>query len=126
MADLESIANRLSGLTVLEAAELSRMLEVKWGVSASAPSVQTVLSDVPTEPVVEQTEYTVILSAVAADKKINVIKEIRAITGLGLKEAKDFAESAGPSKILKADVSKDEATAMKTRIEEAGGTILIQ
>lgn len=127
MADLESIADRLSQLSVMEAAELSRMLEEKWGVSASAPVAviqpSTPAVETPTE---QQTEFSVILLSVHPDKKINVIKEVRSITGLGLKEAKEFTEAAGPAKQLKESISRDEADQIKKRLEEAGATITIQ
>ena len=127
MPDLESIANRLSTLTVLEAAELSRMLETHWGVSASAPTMAAVIPDVAPIVEVEQTEFTVILAGVAqADKKITVIKEIRAITGLGLKEAKEFTEGLGPTKVVKADVTKDEAAALKKRLEDVGAVVTVE
>jgi large subunit ribosomal protein L7/L12 len=127
MADLESIVARLSDLTVLEAAELSRMLEGHWGVSASAPTTASVVPEIVPVEAEQQTEFTVILSGIVqADKKITVIKEIRAITGLGLKEAKDFTEKAGPSQIVKESQSKDEAAAMKKRLEDAGGLVTIQ
>lgn len=127
MPDLASIVERLSELTVMEAAELSRMLEEKWGVSAAAPAAQA-----PVEQVVQtvapeaQTEFTVILASVNADKKINVIKEVRSITGLGLKEAKEFTEGAGPGKVIKESASKDEAETMKKRLEDAGATAEIR
>ena len=107
MANIEQLVADLSGLTVLEAAELAKALEEKWGVSAAAPAV-------------EKTEFTVVL-AEAGDKKINVIKEIRAITGLGLKEAKDLVE--GAPKEVKADVSKDEAAKIKKQLEDAGAKV---
>jgi len=110
MADLQKLVDDLSALTVLEAAELSKLLEEKWGVSAAAP-------------VEEQTEFTVIL-ADAGDKKINVIKEVRAITGLGLKEAKDLVE--GAPKPVKEGVSKDEAGKIKKQLEEAGAKVDIK
>lgn len=120
MADLQSIVDRLSSLSVMEAAELSRLLEEKWGVSASAPVAQVAA---PVQaPVVEQeqqTEFNVTLKSVNADKKITVIKEVRAITGLGLKEAKEFTESA--PKLLKEAVSRSEAERLKKQVEDAGG-----
>jgi large subunit ribosomal protein L7/L12 len=122
MADLSKIADQLSGLTVLEAAELAKMLEEKWGVSAAA----AVAVAVPgggggAAPVVEEkTEFTVVLAA-AGDKKIEVIKEIRAITGLGLKEAKDLVE--GAPKNVKEGVSKDEADKVKAQLEKAGAKV---
>lgn len=127
MPDLVSIAERLSSLTVLEAAELSRMLETHWGVSASAPTTAAVIPDVAPVEMVEQTDFSVILSGIAqADKKITVIKEVRAITGLGLKEAKEFTEAASPTQVVKADVTKEEATALKKRLEDVGGVVVIQ
>jgi large subunit ribosomal protein L7/L12 len=110
MADLAKLVDELSSLTVLEAAELSKMLEEKWGVSAAAPAAE------------EKTEFTVILKA-GGDKKINVIKEIRTITGLGLKEAKDLVE--GAPKTVKEGVSKDEAAKIKKVLEENGATVEI-
>lgn len=123
MADLANLVEQLSSLTVLEAAELSKMLEEKWGVSAAAP-VAVAAAGAPAAaaaaPAEEQTEFTVILTA-AGDKKINVIKEVRAITGLGLKEAKDLVE--GAPKEVKADVSKDEAEKIKKQLEDAGAKV---
>ena len=113
MADLEQIVDQLSGLTVIEAAELSKLLEEKWGVSAAAPVAGG-------EAAEEKSEFTVVLAA-AGDKKINVIKEVRTITGLGLKEAKDLVE--GAPKEVKAGISKDEADAMKAQLEAAGATV---
>lgn len=121
-ANLEKIVDDLSALTVIEAAELSKLLEDKWGVSAAAPVAVAAAgaaapgADAGAE---EKTEFDVILAS-AGDKKINVIKEVRAITGLGLKEAKDLVE--GAPKPLKEGVSKDEAEEIKKKIEEAGGT----
>ena len=116
-ADLEKIADDLSTLTVIEAAELSKMLEEKWGVSAAAPGAGA------EEAAEEKTSFNVILAAIG-EKKINVIKEVRAITGLGLKEAKDLVEAApGP---IKEDVTKDEAGEIKTKLEEVGATIELQ
>jgi large subunit ribosomal protein L7/L12 len=107
MANLQHLVDELSKLTVLEAAELSKLLEEKWGVSAAAPVAMAAAPGAAAAPAaVEKTEFTVMLMA-AGDKKINVIKEVRAITGLGLKEAKDLVEAA--PKEVKADVSKDEA-----------------
>ena len=123
MADLNKIVDDLSSLTVLEAAELSKMLEEKWGVSAAAPVAVAAApaggaaSDGGAE---EKTEFTINLTA-AGDKKINVIKEVRTITGLGLKEAKDLVEGA-PSK-LKDGVSKEDAEKFKKQLEEAGATV---
>jgi len=122
-ADLEKIAEDLSNLTVMEAAELSKMLEEKWGVSASAP-MAVAAAGAPgggeAEAAEEQTEFDVILAA-AGDKKINVIKEVRGITGLGLKEAKEMVE--GAPKPVKEGVSKDEAEELKKKLEDAGATI---
>jgi large subunit ribosomal protein L7/L12 len=115
MADLSKLVDELSALTVLEAAELSKLLEEKWGVSAAAAA--------PAAPVEEQTEFTVIL-AKAGDKKINVIKEIRTITGLGLKEAKDLVE--GAPKTVKEAVSKDDAAKIKKVLEEQGASVEIK
>ena len=121
MTDLSKIADDLSALTVLEAAELAKMLEEKWGVSASAAvAVAAAPGAAPAEAAEEKTEFTVILKA-AGDKKINVIKEVRAITGLGLKEAKDLVEAGG--KPVKEDVAKDEAEEIKKKLEEAGATV---
>ena len=121
MADLEQIVDQLSGLTVIEAAELSKLLEEKWGVSAAAPIAVAAAPAAGGEAAGEEkSEFTVVLAA-AGDKKINVIKEVRAITGLGLKEAKDLVE--GAPKELKAGISKDEADAMKTQLEAAGATV---
>jgi len=123
MADLQKIAEDLSGLTVLEASELTKILEEKWGVSAAAPVAVAAApaggaaSDGGAE---EKTEFTINLTA-AGDKKINVIKEVRTITGLGLKEAKDLVEGA-PSK-LKDGVSKEDAEKFKKQLEEAGATV---
>jgi len=121
MADLEQIVDQLSGLTVIEAAELSKLLEEKWGVSAAAPVAVAAAPGAGGEAAGEEkSEFTVVLAA-AGDKKINVIKEVRTITGLGLKEAKDLVE--GAPKELKAGISKDEADAMKTQLEAAGATV---
>ena len=119
MANLEQIAEDLSALTVMEAAELSKMLEEKWGVSAAAP-VAAAAAAAPAEAAEEKTEFDVILSA-AGDKKINVIKEVRTITGLGLKEAKDLVESA--PKPVKEAVKKEEAEEIKKKLEEAGAKV---
>ena len=120
MADLAKLVDDLSTLTVLEAAELSKMLEEKWGVSAAAP-VAMAAAQAEAAPVAEEkTEFDVILAA-AGEKKINVIKEVRAITGLGLKEAKDLVEAA--PKAVKEGVSKDEAEKIKKQLEEAGATV---
>jgi large subunit ribosomal protein L7/L12 len=122
MADLQKLVDDLSKLTVIEAAELSKLLEEKWGVSAAAP-VAVAAAAAPgaaAAPAEEQTEFTVIL-ANAGDKKINVIKEVRAITGLGLKEAKDLVE--GAPKTVKEGVSKDDAAKMKAQLESAGAKV---
>jgi large subunit ribosomal protein L7/L12 len=124
MADLTKLVDELSTLTVLEAAELSKMLEEKWGVSAAAPvAVAAAPAGVAAAPVEEQTEFTVILAA-AGDKKINVIKEIRTITGLGLKEAKDLVE--GAPKTVKEGANKDEAAKIKKQLEEQGATVEVK
>ena len=120
MADLEQIVDQLSGLTVIEAAELSKLLEEKWGVSAAAPAAAVAAPVAGGEAAEEKSEFTVVLAA-AGDKKINVIKEVRTITGLGLKEAKDLVE--GAPKEVKAGISKDEADAMKAQLEAAGATV---
>ena len=124
MANLQELVDNLSALTVLEAAELSKMLEEKWGVSAAAPVAVAAAPGAggaaPAEAAEEQTEFTVVLTA-GGDKKINVIKEVRAITGLGLKEAKDLVE--GAPKEVKADVSKDEAAKIKKQLEDAGAKV---
>ena len=125
MADLARLVEELSTLTVLEAAELSKLLETKWGVSAAAP-VAAAAAAAPTAaaaPVEEQTEFTVILAKVG-EKKINVIKEIRTITGLGLKEAKDLVE--GAPKTVKEGVNKDEAEKLKKQLEEQGAAVEIK
>jgi large subunit ribosomal protein L7/L12 len=122
MADLEKIVDELSNLTVLEAAELSKLLEEKWGVSAAAPvAVAAAAGGGEAAPAAEeQTEFDVVLAA-AGDKKINVIKEVRAITGLGLKEAKDLVEAA--PKAVKEAVSKEEAEGLKKKLEDAGASV---
>ena len=120
MADLSKIVDELSSLTVLEAAELSKMLEEKWGVSAAAPVAAAAGPVAAAAAVEEQTEFTVMLVA-AGDKKINVIKEVRAITGLGLKEAKDLVE--GAPKPVKEGVNKDEADKIKAQLEKAGAKV---
>jgi large subunit ribosomal protein L7/L12 len=126
MADLANLVEQLSSLTVLEAAELSKMLEEKWGVSAAAP-VAVAAAGAPAAaaaaPAEEQTEFTVILTA-AGDKKINVIKEIRTITGLGLKEAKDLVE--GAPKTVKESATKDEAAKIKKVLEESGASVEVK
>ncbi|HSR55910.1 MAG TPA: 50S ribosomal protein L7/L12 [Alphaproteobacteria bacterium] len=122
MADLDKLVDELSKLTVIEAAELAKKLEDTWGVSAAAP-VAVAAAAAPAEggeAAAEQTEFDVILAA-AGDKKINVIKEVRAITGLGLKEAKDLVE--GAPKPVKEGASKDEAAELKKKLEEAGATV---
>jgi large subunit ribosomal protein L7/L12 len=125
MANLEQLADQLSTLTVLEAAQLSKMLEEKWGVSAAAPVAVTAAPAVAAaaEPAEEQTEFDVVLTVVG-DKKINVIKEVRAVTNLGLKEAKDLVESA--PKTVKEAVKKEEAEQIKKKLEEAGATVEIK
>ena len=127
MADLSRLVEELSSLTVLEAAELSKMLEERWGVSAAAPVAMAAAAPAgggaAAAPVEEQTEFTVVLAAIG-DKKIEVIKEVRAITGLGLKEAKDLVE--GAPKPLKEGVDKDEAAKIKEKIEAAGGQVEIK
>ena len=123
MADLQKLVDELSALTVLEAAELSKMLEEKWGVSAAAPVAAAAPAVAAAAPVEEQTEFTVILAA-AGDKKINVIKEIRTITGLGLKEAKDLVEAA--PKTVKEATSKDDAAKIKKMLEDAGATVEVK
>ena len=123
MADLSKIVDELSGLTVLEAAELSKLLEEKWGVSAAAPMAMAAGGGgggAAAAEVEEKTEFDVVLTA-AGEKKINVIKEVRAITGLGLKEAKDLVE--GVPKEVKADVPKDEAAKIKKHPEDAGAKV---
>jgi large subunit ribosomal protein L7/L12 len=123
MSKIEQLVTDLSSLTVLEAAELAKLLEEKWGVSAAAPVAVAAAGGgaaAPAAAAVEKTEFTVILAS-AGDKKINVIKEVRAITGLGLKEAKDLVE--GAPKEVKADVSKDEAAKIKKQLEDAGAKV---
>jgi len=121
MADINTIADQLSTLTVMEAANLAKLLEEKWGVSAAAPVAMAAMPGAGVAaPVEEKTEFDVILLS-AGDKKIQVIKEVRAITGLGLKEAKDLVE--GAPKPVKEGVSKDEAAKFKKQIEEAGGQV---
>src|SRR6201993_2358016 len=122
MADLQKLVDELSSLTVMEAAELSKLLEDKWGVSAAAPVAAAAAAPAAAAaaaPAEEQTEFTVIL-AKAGDKKINVIKEVRTITGLGLKEAKDLVEAA--PKPVKEGVGKDEVAKIKKMLEDAGAT----
>jgi large subunit ribosomal protein L7/L12 len=121
MADLQKIVDELSGLTVLEAAELAKMLEEKWGVSAAAPvAMMAAGAAAPTAAVEEKTEFNVILTSVGA-QKINVIKEVRAVTSLGLKEAKDLVE--GAPKAVKEGVNKEEADKIKKQLEAAGATV---
>ena len=123
MADLSKIVADLSNLTVLEAAELAKMLEEKWGVSAAAAVAVAAGPAVAAAVVEEQTEFNVILIA-GGEKKINVIKEVRAITGLGLKEAKDLVEAGG--KAVKEGVSKDDAAKMKKQLEDAGAKVEVK
>jgi large subunit ribosomal protein L7/L12 len=121
MANLQKIVDELSGLTVLEAAELAKMLEEKWGVSAAAPvAMMAAGAAAPTAAVEEKTEFNVILTSVGA-QKINVIKEVRAVTSLGLKEAKDLVE--GAPKAVKEGVNKEEADKIKKQLEAAGATV---
>ncbi|QIG51506.1 50S ribosomal protein L7/L12 [Nordella sp. HKS 07] len=121
MADLSKIVDDLSALTVLEAAELSKLLEEKWGVSAAAPvAVAAAAGGAAAAPVEEKTEFTVVL-AKAGDKKIEVIKEVRAMTGLGLKEAKDLVE--GAPKAVKEGVNKKDAEEMKKKLEAVGASV---
>jgi large subunit ribosomal protein L7/L12 len=128
MADLQKLVDELSSLSVLEAAELSKLLEEKWGVSAAAPVAAAAApaaggAQAAAAPAEEQTEFTVIL-AKAGDKKINVIKEVRAITGLGLKEAKDLVE--GAPKTVKESVSKDEAAKLRKQLEDQGASVEVK
>jgi large subunit ribosomal protein L7/L12 len=127
MADLTKLVDELSTLTVIEAAELSKMLEEKWGVSAAAPvavaAAPGAAGPAQAEAAAEKTEFNVVLAA-AGEKKINVIKEVRAITGLGLKEAKDLVE--GAPKPVKEGVNKDEAAKIKKQLEDAGATVEIK
>ena len=125
MADLQKLVDELSTLTVLEAAELSKLLEEKWGVSAAAPVAVAAapVAAAAAAPAEEQTEFTVIL-AKAGEKKINVIKEIRTITGLGLKEAKDLVE--GAPKTVKEGVNKDEAEKIRKVLEEQGASVEVK
>jgi large subunit ribosomal protein L7/L12 len=121
MADLQKIVDDLSGLTVLEAADLAKMLEEKWGVSAAAAvAVAAGPAASAAAPAEEKTEFTVVLAAVG-DKKIEVIKEVRAVTGLGLKEAKDLVE--GAPKPVKEGVNKDEAAKIKAQLEKVGAKV---
>jgi large subunit ribosomal protein L7/L12 len=126
MTDLAKIVDDLSSLTVLQAAELAKMLEEKWGVSAAAAVAVAAVpgaGGAAAAPVEEQTEFTVILKS-GGEKKINVIKEVRAITGLGLKEAKDLVEAGG--KPVKEGVSKDEAAKIKKQLEDQGATVEVK
>ena len=127
MPDLATLVDDLSALTVIEAAQLSKMLEEKWGVSAAAPVAVAALgggaATSTAEAAVEQTEFDVILAAIG-EKKINVIKEVRAITSLGLKEAKDLVEAA--PKPVKEGVNKEEAAKIKKQLEDAGATVEIK
>jgi large subunit ribosomal protein L7/L12 len=121
MADLSKLVDQLSSLTVLEAAELAKLLEEKWGVSAAAAvAVAAPGGGAAAAPVEEKTEFTVVLAG-AGDKKIEVIKEVRALTGLGLKEAKDLVE--GAPKNVKEGVSKEEAEKVKAQLEKAGAKV---
>jgi large subunit ribosomal protein L7/L12 len=121
MADLQKIVDQLSSLTVLEAADLAKLLEEKWGVSAAAPvAMMAAAGGAAAAPVEEQTEFTVVLTGAGA-QKINVIKEVRVITSLGLKEAKDLVE--GAPKAVKEGVTKDEAEKIKKQLEAAGATV---
>lgn len=126
MVDLAKLVDELSSLTVLEAAELSKLLEEKWGVSAAAPVAVAAAAGgaaPAAEAAAEKTEFSVVLAA-AGEKKINVIKEVRAITGLGLKEAKDLVE--GAPKPVKEGVNKDEAAKLKKQLEDAGATVEVK
>ena len=120
MANLDKIVDDLSALTVIEAAELSKMLEEKWGVSAAAPVAAAAAAAPAAEAEAEKDEFEVVLTAVG-EKKINVIKEVRAITGLGLKEAKDLVEAA--PKTVKEGVKKEEAAEIKEKLEAVGATV---
>ena len=124
MSKIEKLVEDLSALTVLEAADLAKLLEDKWGVSAAAPvAAAAAPAAAGAAPAAEKTEFTVVLTD-ACDKKINVIKEVRAITGLGLKEAKDLVE--GAPKEVKADVNKDEAAKIKKQLEDAGAKVEVK
>ena len=123
MADLAKLVDELSGLTVLEAAELSKMLEEKWGVSAAAPVAVAAAGGAAAVAVEEKTAFDVILAAAGA-QKINVIKVVRELTGLGLKEAKDLVE--GAPKPVKTGVSKEDAETMKKKLTEAGATVEVK
>ena len=121
MADLEKLTDQLSSLTILEAAELTKILEEKWGVSAAAMAAPaSAAAGAPAEAEEEKDSFTIMLAS-AGDKKINVIKEVRTITGLGLKDAKDLVEAA--PKEVKENVGKDEAQEIKKKLEEAGATV---
>lgn len=120
MTDLAKIVDDLSNLTVLEAADLAKMLEEKWGVSAAAAVAVAAAPGAAAPPAEEQTEFTVILKS-GGEKKINVIKEVRAITGLGLKEAKDLVEAGG--KAVKEGIPKDEAEKIKKQLEDQGAAV---
>ncbi|NQV57132.1 MAG: 50S ribosomal protein L7/L12 [Rhodospirillales bacterium] len=120
MADIEKIADELSSLTVIEAAELSKLLEEKWGVSATAPVAVAAAAGDGAAAEEEKDSFTVVLAA-TGEKKINVIKEVRTITGLGLKEAKDMVEAAPTT--VREDVSKSEAEEIKKKLEDAGATV---
>ena len=121
MADLNKIVDELSTLTVMEAAELSKLLEEKWGVTAAAPVAVAAGGAAPAADAAEEKDAFDVVLAAAVDQKINVIKEVRAITGLGLKEAKDMVE--GAPKTLKEGAKKEEAEAMKTQLEAAGAKV---
>ena len=125
MSDINAIADQLSSLTVMEAASLAKLLEEKWGVSAAAPVAVAAMPGAggAAAPVEEKTEFDVILIS-AGDKKIQVIKEVRAVTGLGLKEAKDLVE--GAPKPVKTGVTKEEADTMKKKLEESGAKVEIK
>ena len=123
MSNLDTLVESLSALTVMEAAELSKMLEEKWGVSAAAPVAAAGPAAAAAAPAEEQTEFTVMLTN-AGEKKINIIKEVRAVTGLGLKEAKDLVEAA--PKAVKEGVSKDEAAKIKKLLEDNGATVEVK
>jgi large subunit ribosomal protein L7/L12 len=123
MANLATLVDNLSALTVIEAAELAKMLEEKWGVSAAAPVALAAAAAPAAEAVAEKTEFDVILASFG-DKKVNVIKEVRALTQLGLKEAKDLVEAA--PKAVKEGVNKEEAAKIKKQLEDAGATVEIR
>ena len=123
MANLAKLVDDLSALTVIEAAELAKMLEEKWGVSAAAPVAAAAAAAPAAEAPVEKTEFDIILAAIG-EKKVNVIKEVRALTQLGLKEAKDLVEAA--PKAVKEGVNKEEAAKIKKQLEDAGATVEIR